>query len=163
MEQFDCGGHLTDEVLLCLIQETPMDELERLEIAEHLAYCDLCLQRYTELLADAPLLIPDRSCQDTLWQKLRRRAIRMVTSRYATAAAAVALALTMLWSSTALPNQNAERHDLLQEVGSTVTERVRSFPSRWNDSLSGVFSDINRFFDTIGGSRPQTNQGGTHS
>ena len=72
MEQFDCGGHLTDEVLLCLIQETPMDELERLEIAEHLAYCNLCLQRYTELLADAPLLIPDRSCQDTLWQKLRQ-------------------------------------------------------------------------------------------
>ena len=50
MEQFDCGGHLTDEVLLCLIQETPMDELERLEIAEHLAYCNLCLQRYTCLL-----------------------------------------------------------------------------------------------------------------
>ena len=45
MEQFDCGGHLTDEVLLCLIREAPMDELARLEIAEHLAYCDICLQR----------------------------------------------------------------------------------------------------------------------
>lgn len=58
MERFRDDGHLTDEALSALIQQVPMGELERLEIAEHLAFCDICLQRYTTLLTDAPLLTP---------------------------------------------------------------------------------------------------------
>ena len=50
MELFSNNGHLKDEALLALIQGRELSELERLEISEHLAYCDRCLQRYTELL-----------------------------------------------------------------------------------------------------------------
>ena len=48
--------HLTDEALTALVQGTPLTELERLELAEHLSYCDQCLQRYTELLAEAQVI-----------------------------------------------------------------------------------------------------------
>ena len=90
MERFDDHGHLTDAALLALIRQEPLDELERLEMAEHLSFCDRCLQRYTELLADDVLLVPSPACREGLRRRIRRRAVRLFTSRYATAAAAVA-------------------------------------------------------------------------
>jgi len=88
MEVFRADGHLTDEALLLLIQEGVPEELTRLEIAEHLAFCGECLERYTRLLDAAPLLTPARSCERSLWARIRARAIQAFTSRYATAAAA---------------------------------------------------------------------------
>lgn len=53
MELFDKNGCLTDEGLQAL-QAGGLDELGRLETAEHLSYCDKCMDRYTALLtADA--------------------------------------------------------------------------------------------------------------
>ena len=49
MELFDKNGCLTDEGLQAL-QAGGLDELGRLETAEHLAYCDKCMDRYTALL-----------------------------------------------------------------------------------------------------------------
>ena len=44
-------GHLSGEALAALARnEDRFGELERLEIAEHLAFCDFCLQRYTMAL-----------------------------------------------------------------------------------------------------------------
>ena len=99
MDLFRHDGHLTDEALAALVTGMPLDETARLEMAEHLAYCDLCLQRYTDALALAPLLTPERSCQDTLWRRVRARTVRIFTSRYAAAAAGVVLALTLVWGS----------------------------------------------------------------
>ena len=93
MEPFRTDGHLTDETLAALARGRELDELTRLEAAEHLAFCDACLQRYTDLLATAPLLVPAHSCRESLWVRVRRRTLRLVTSRYATAAAAVAYRL----------------------------------------------------------------------
>ena len=50
MELFNERGCLTDEGLHALI-DGRLDELGRLEAAEHLAYCDRCIERYTALLS----------------------------------------------------------------------------------------------------------------
>lgn len=49
LELFDSDGHLTEEAFTLLIQEK-LDELQSLEVSEHLSYCDRCLERYTDLL-----------------------------------------------------------------------------------------------------------------
>ena len=98
MERFHPDGHLTDDALRELIA-MGTDELGRLELAEHLAYCDLCLQRYTGALAGAPLLTPERSCRESLWRHIRARTVQIFTSRYAAAVAGVVLALTLVWGS----------------------------------------------------------------
>ena len=54
MELFNKEGHLTDEGLRAVVDGT-LDEMGRLEASEHLSFCDSCLVRYTELLADDPL------------------------------------------------------------------------------------------------------------
>ena len=148
MEPFRTDGHLTDETLAALARGRELDELTRLEAAEHLAFCDACLQRYTDLLAPAPLLVPAHSCRESLWVRVRRRTLRLVTSRYATAAAAVALALTVRWGSTGVKLPEAPP---LPEV----SQRFQSWPERWNDSLRGALSQFNDLFADLGGGRPR--------
>ena len=50
----DETGCLTAFALQGLV-EGSLGELERLEVTEHLSYCDLCVERYTALLADDTL------------------------------------------------------------------------------------------------------------
>ena len=154
MELFDPSGHLTDHALLALVQNEEFDELARLELAEHLSYCDRCLQRYTALLADAPLLAPAHSCRESLWRRVRSRTLRLLTSRYATAAAAVALALTVLWGSAAV--SIPQRRPALPEVH----QQLQRWPERWSDSLDGALSRFNNMFDDLGGTDIRSAQGG---
>lgn len=49
MELFDAKGCLSEEGLQALVGGQ-LDETQRLEAAEHLAYCDRCMDRYTALL-----------------------------------------------------------------------------------------------------------------
>lgn len=147
MEPFRTDGHLTDETLAALARGRELDELTRLEIAEHLAFCDACLQRYTDLLATAPLLVPAHSCRESLWVRVRRRTLRLVTSRYATAAAAVALALTVVWGSGHL---DFVRLPIPPEDRPSVSEGLQRWSARWSDSLDSAMSGFNDFFSGLG-------------
>ena len=147
MKLFDPSGHLTDRALLALVRNEELDELARLELAEHLAYCDRCLQRYTALLADAPLLVPAHSCRESLWRRIRVRTLRLLTSRYATAAAAVALALTVVWGSGRL---DFVRLPIPPEDRPSVSEGLQRWSARWSDSLDSAMSGFNDFFSGLG-------------
>lgn len=137
MTAFRPDGHLNEEALLLLFQdgEAP-DGLFRLEAAEHLAYCGHCLQRYTALLDAGPLLTPARSCQRSLWARIRIRAVQAFTSRYAAAAAAVILALTLLWSDAPVRLSQA----VLDEDRPAITQRI-------GDSLTQAMEGLTGFLD----------------
>lgn len=142
MEIFQHDGHLTDRALAALVAGESLDETARLEIAEHLAYCDLCLQRYTDALAGAPLLTPEHSCRESLWRRIRARTTQIFTSRYAAAAAGVVLALTLVWGS----GYGSIRLPELPEDRPTVSDGLR----KWNESLDNAMSGVNEFFDGLG-------------
>ncbi len=152
MELFRADGHLTDEALTALIREEPLGELERLEMAEHLAFCDWCLQRYTGALEGAALRAPQRSCRETLWRRIRTRTWQLITSRYATAAAAVALALTLVWSGERIPI-----HQQPPAEPSAAAALLREWPERWGRSLDHMMRraadllDPTQLFDSIQG------------
>lgn len=73
MELFDAKGCLSEEGLQALVGGQ-LDETQRLEAAEHLAYCDRCMDRYTALLTDDVLEQPPRSARGavmgTIWIRL---------------------------------------------------------------------------------------------
>lgn len=150
MDVFHEDGHLTDQALAALVQGEELDGLTRLELAEHLAFCDQCLQRYTAILEDMELPEPAHSCQKSLWVRVRSRTLQMITSRYATAAAAVGLALTVVWGSgnTALPSLTEPP----RERQYVVSESLR----QWGASLDGAMQGLN---DILSGA---TRQGGNH-
>ncbi len=66
---------------------------------------------------------------------------------------AVALALTVLWGSAAVP---LPKRPPLPEV----PQRLQSWPQRWSDSLDGALSRFNDMFDDLGGTVLRSAQGG---
>lgn len=98
---FDAEGHLTDEGLYALKDGT-LDDLGALEAAEHLTFCDYCLLRYTKMIDNAPecLQQPMRDLIPQVQNLMRLRSFRIMTNRYVSTAAAVALAF-LLWNVTA--------------------------------------------------------------
>lgn len=151
-------GHLSAGALAALAgNEDCFDELERLEIAEHLAFCDYCLQRYTVALEDGVLLVPERSCQKALRARIRTRALRLVTSRYATAVAAVTLALTVLWGGERVEFTRP----VLPEDRPSISRQLTGLTGEISDSLHQTVSGLSDFFD---GFRPSRFiEGGNHS
>ena len=96
-ELFLQTGHLSDEGLQALIDGT-MDEMQRLEAAEHLSFCDECLARYTALLTGDVLEEPEQDVTLPVMRRLRRRAVKIAWNRYAAAAAAVVITAGLWYS-----------------------------------------------------------------
>lgn len=96
-ELFLQSGHLSDEGLQALVDGT-LDEMQRLEAAEHLSFCDECLARYTGLLTGDVLEQPEQDVTLPVMRRLRRRAAKSVWNRYAAAAAAVVITAGLWYS-----------------------------------------------------------------
>lgn len=184
MTLFLDNGHLTDEGLRALVNGT-LEEMERLEAAEHLSFCDECLVRYTELLTEPVCQDPPQDLTLPVMRSLRQRTFRTAAGRYATAAAAVLLSLC-LWGSGVfspaawqthrenriaqqLPQQTSDilssTDDQTDTSDQTKTDTRSAF--RMNDALfdlSGAFSStLSNLADGISGtlhSGSQTLQGG---
>lgn len=95
MELFRDDGCLTDEGLHALIAGE-LDEMGRLEAAEHLSYCDKCMDRYTALLTEDVLEQPPRSARGAVMTTIFVRLMQNTWGRAAVATVAAVLALT-LW------------------------------------------------------------------
>lgn len=94
MELFDAKGCLSEEGLQALVGGQ-LDETQRLEAAEHLAYCDRCMDRYTALLTDDVLEQPPRSARGAVMGTIWIRLMQNTWGRAAVATVAAVLALTM--------------------------------------------------------------------
>ena len=97
MELFHENGCLTDAALRAVVDGT-LDEMARLEVCEHLSFCDACLLRYTALLDGDALLTPEEPVAPGVMQRIRERTMRVLVNRYTRAAAVAVLALA-LWST----------------------------------------------------------------
>lgn len=100
MELFRDDGCLTDEGLRALTAGQ-LDELGRLEAAEHLSYCDRCLDRYTALLTGGALEAPLHDLGRPVNRAILTRLMNNLYGRAAVASVAAVLALTF-WRSGAL-------------------------------------------------------------
>ena len=118
MELFREDGCLSDEGLHALTAGQ-LDELGRLEAAEHLAYCDKCTDRYTALLTADALADPPRDVRRTVMSTIWVRLMQSTCGRAAVAGVAAVLALTM-WRT--LPEKQPPKL-LPEKLGRPVTSR----------------------------------------
>ena len=93
MELLREDGCLSDEGLHALTAGQ-LDELGRLEAAEHLAYCDKCTDRYTALLTADALADPPRDVRRTVMSTIW---VRLMQSTYGRAAVAGVAAVVLLF------------------------------------------------------------------
>ena len=124
MELFREDGCLSDEGLHALTAGQ-LDELGRLEAAEHLAYCDKCTDRYTALLTADALADPPRDVRRTVMSTIWVRLMQSTCGRAAVAGVAAVLALTM-WRTGALTfvtDHGSDLQALLPTVQVTLPEK----------------------------------------
>lgn len=138
MNLFLDNGHLTDEGLQALIDDN-LDEMQRLEVSEHLSFCDECLVRYTDLLTDPICMEPEHDLVLPVMQRLRKKALRVITSRYATAAAAVVLTLC-LWAAGFFSGIHAEEAQMGQKITQNCPFSGEIQQIFWQ--ISNTFSDM---------------------
>ena len=98
MELFREDGCLTDEGLLA-VTKGGLDELERLETAEHLSYCDRCMDRYTALLTADALETPPKPLRGAVMSNIWVRLMQNTYGRVAVASVAAVLALELVNSA----------------------------------------------------------------
>lgn len=135
-EYFDIEGHLTDFALEELLYGEP-DEMTRMETSEHLSFCDECIKRYSILLEDYELISPIEPVAQGVIRKIRIRAIRIVTNKYATMAAAACFALA-LWTNGIfdMGYELAKRDDGYNyTVSNTLVDTV-------SNKMEKIFDDI---------------------
>ncbi len=138
MELFRDDGCLSQEGLQALVAGQ-LDQLGRLEAAEHLAYCDKCMDRYTALLTDDVLEQPPRSARGAVMTAVFVQLMQNTWGRAAVAAVAAVLALT-LWRSgtvtqilegtrdlkTWMPSTSQTQPDQLPLLGQPVQDDQRT-------------------------------------
>ncbi len=95
MEYFDEKGHLTDFALKKLV-EGEENELKRLEITEHLSFCDRCLDNYIKKMPETELMSVPESMEKSIFYVLKKRVRKVFYSNYASMAVAASLSM-VLW------------------------------------------------------------------
>lgn len=96
-ELFYDNGHLSDEAFEMLISGASLTELERLEISEHLAFCDTCIAKYAEMLEGNVLLAPIELVASSVMQRIKQRTRKIFANKYAAVVAAACFTL-VFWN-----------------------------------------------------------------
>lgn len=139
---FNQDGHISDNGFFLLSKGEP-DELTRYEMAEHLDFCDLCVDRYSLLLTgDDMLLAPSDQLPEPVMAMVRRKAIIALTGRVAKVCTAAGLAI-VIWcgglfnGDLVAKGENfservSKRGASVSQIASTVSDSIGS----WLNGLS---------------------------
>lgn len=150
MNLFYDDGHLSDDGLSALLAGS-LDELESLEAAEHLSFCDECLLRYTGALTEETLLVPEAPLKPSVMKRIKRRAGLVLFNKYTTVAAAACLAMA-LWGSGMLPGlaQRITTGTAAPPAAAQTAQDVDTgVGTALNDAAGGFAGTLNKFFDGL--------------
>ncbi len=97
---FEHNTHISDYGFNSLICETA-SEIQRLEMAEHLSFCDECTDRYVNLLTDDKLIDVKNSVKKSIMQKIHGKIYKALINKYTIYVSAACIAF-MVWTSGVL-------------------------------------------------------------
>ena len=146
MKSYFCqDGCLTDEAFQDLINGKA-DELARLEIAEHLSFCDKCVERYVNLLCEEPLLDPVVPAVPKVQSEIRRKMRTVFFNRYMRVGVAACLTLILWLGGVFSTNKDITQQEAIlpkptkDKISHSWTEKTADF----SQQISG---GIGQFFD----------------
>ena len=137
IDLFNEDGHLTDKALHMLIDGNPLTELERLELSEHLAFCDLCVAKYTDMLENCLLLSPPEPVASSVIKRIQARARRVFANKYATAIAAACFAI-VFWNIGLFNfgiTGNGKLLNRLSDEALSFNQKTEQFSSQLSEAL----------------------------
>lgn len=145
MDYFNEQGHLTKEAFV-LLEEQNADELTRLEISEHLSFCDMCLDDYLAYMSDDILIEPEKPMKNIVYAQIKMKLLGLIFNKYSSVAIAAGLTIMFMLSGFLTPVDYHESREKLIKVEST-TQKFSQVTTDVTSFVSNFFGDI---FD-IGG------------
>ncbi len=142
MDLFYEDGHVNEKALQSLI-DGELDEMGRLEISEHLSFCDECLMKYSDMLSfnsNEPLDYGETA--QRIMPVVKKRLMRERLYKYSTMAVAACLAITF-WITGVFNIDTSEVKP--PDVGShtrKITEWVSKFTHDVTNGIGGFFDQI---------------------
>ncbi len=140
MTYFRPDGHL-DEAAFPALEHGEADSLARLEAAEHLSFCDACIDRYAAYLEGAELLCPEEPLPLPVAREARRRARREEARRALRVGVAACLALGIWFGAfqavpvlEGRPGQAVSVQDFSRRTG--------EWAQKISDSIGAFFTEI---------------------
>lgn len=146
MKLFNEEGHITDEGFEALVKEN-LDEMGRLEISEHLDFCDQCVTRYSELLTEDIMLEAPAEIVPTVVGKIGQRNRNIFLNRFMKVSVAAGLAI-VIWIG------GFYRIGVLKPLGEhsgKATHAARSVSDtlwNWSSGLDKLLSGFSSFLNT---------------
>ena len=141
-ELFNPDGHLTDEALGMLAADE-LEELSRLEGAEHLSFCDACVQKYTDFLCAGELMELPEELHETILRRLHRKTKLLLFNRYGAMAAAACFAILFWLTGVFSPQARTQPSGTGEtEPSVSISERTASFTRSITDQLNGLLEKI---------------------
>lgn len=143
MELFYDNGHISNEGFAALAAGT-LDDMQSLETAEHLSFCDSCLMEFSEFVEKGHMLRPEKPLKGKIMKRVKRQGLAVVFRKYATVAAAACMAIVMWNTVNGAAFLKPARHD-----DASFFDSARQFFSSFDESGQKISNGINNFFDSF--------------
>lgn len=127
-DYFTEDGHLTDYAFE-LLESSDTDELARLEISEHLSFCDDCLLRYTDFITQDKLMQTPENMTQEISKKIVKTAVNETVHRYVWACTAACIAMIFWLGGVFTPD---------------LTQYSKSASNSVSDKIENKYADISR-------------------
>lgn len=134
MGNFKLDGHIAEEGFQRMLKNQ-CTTLERLELAEHISFCNPCLERYLSLVEQGKLLIPKEGMKEDVLQKAQKDWFGDFRKRLAQATVAASIFL-MCWSVGGAVTR--VDHSFLWLTG-RVEQTRESITEKWNGFTEKAF------------------------
>ena len=146
MKLFNGDGHITDEGLRALVAEE-LDEMGRLEVSEHLDFCDRCVERYSEMLTDDLEIAPPVEIAPVVIHKIRQRTRVVFLNRFTRVSVAAMLAI-VIWVGGFYRNGILNPSDEHLEQVATTARSIQDKIWNWSSNLDQLLSGFNSFLNS---------------
>lgn len=154
---FDENGHLTDDTLRAFAASTHIQgeegedgiaftELARLEIAEHLSFCDQCILRYTEFLCDDQMAAPSDLVTPSVMKKLEKEQRGRYVQKWLSMTMAASFAILFWVAGIFSPNLGELDTGFLTDIvdGAAVfSQRTAEISTELTDTMGGFVEKLN--------------------
>ncbi len=143
-ELFYDNGHLSDEAFKLLISGESLTELERLEISEHLAFCDTCIAKYADSLDENVLLAPVESVSSSVIKRIKERTRRIFANKYATVVAAACFAI-VFWNIGVFNINITDNNKVLNRL----SDEALSFSAKTEQVSAQLCDTLDKFINSF--------------
>ncbi|MGI5893106.1 MAG: zf-HC2 domain-containing protein [Candidatus Merdivicinus sp.] len=147
MKLFQEDGHISQDGLNALIREE-LDETQRMEVSEHLDFCDICIDRYSGMLTEEVLVVPPVEFVPQVMQNVRSKTRIVVLKRFVRVAVAAVMAL-VVWNGAflggdGLTTRSAEWVNSHPKNDFSLSQTVDG----WGKGLDQLMNGLNSWFNS---------------